>query len=183
MPRPPAPPSPRLRGGGSARFETLLRRKDGAVVEIEIDAKPLPDGSGAARIAAVIRDLTPSRRAGRQNRGKVAPRALRGRNRNIRDRSRHGALCARRPRRRRLGPRSGRDLMLPDPRRAGSGRGPPAVKNALDIASDAKSAGDRGPEPMPPSFAFAAIMTGLCAGSRSRVARFSRTGERSTASA
>ena len=55
-----------LSGGGSVTFETLLRRKDGALVEVGIDAKFLPDGSGATMIVAVIRDLTQSRRAERQ---------------------------------------------------------------------------------------------------------------------
>ncbi len=55
-----------LRGGGSATFETLLRRKDGSLVEIAVDARTQPDGPGPSRVAAVIRDLTQSRRAGRR---------------------------------------------------------------------------------------------------------------------
>ncbi len=55
-----------LRGDGSVAFETLLRRKDGTLVETGIDAKAQFDGSGATMVWAVIRDLTQSRRAGRQ---------------------------------------------------------------------------------------------------------------------
>ena len=55
-----------LRGGGSATFETLLRRKDGSLVEIAVDARTQPDGPGPSQFAAVIRDLTQSRRAGRR---------------------------------------------------------------------------------------------------------------------
>jgi PAS domain S-box-containing protein len=131
-----------LRGGGSARFEALLRRKDGALVEIEIDAKPLPDGPGATRIAAVIRDLTSSRRAGRQ----------------IEERLRL-ALCAAGIGTYEIDLATGRYAL--DARAAAAwGRAAdealcyqtlasqvldedrPRVKSALDAASDAKSAGD-----------------------------------------
>ncbi len=56
--------------GGAVKFESLLRRKDGALVEVEIDAKARCGGSAGAAVTAVIRDLTESRRlrrAGRQN--------------------------------------------------------------------------------------------------------------------
>ncbi len=54
-----------LRAGGT-KFETLLRRKDGAFVEVEIDARA-DDQAGAAE-GAVIRDLTDRRRALRARR-------------------------------------------------------------------------------------------------------------------
>ncbi len=54
-----------LRAGEAATFETLLRRKDGTILEIGVDAAALPHGSGAA-VEATIRDLTQARRADRQ---------------------------------------------------------------------------------------------------------------------
>lgn len=55
-----------LRSGGAITFETRLRRKDGDLVDVSIDARPLPRPDGRSAVAAVIRDLTPSRRAGRK---------------------------------------------------------------------------------------------------------------------
>ncbi len=52
-----------LREGNAVIFETLLRRKDGTLVEIEIDANARANRQDPA--AAIIRDLTESRRARR----------------------------------------------------------------------------------------------------------------------
>lgn len=49
----------------AVKFETLLRRKDGALVAVEIDAKASADGIGSAQVGAAIRDLTQLRRARR----------------------------------------------------------------------------------------------------------------------
>ncbi len=54
-----------LRSGRSVKFETLLRRKDGTLVEVEIDAAAVAAGQSFA--AAIIRDLTEARRARRVN--------------------------------------------------------------------------------------------------------------------
>jgi PAS domain S-box-containing protein len=64
----PVPPEARkaiasLRDGNAVIFETLLRRKDGTLVQIEVDANARANRQGPA--AAIIRDLTESRRARR----------------------------------------------------------------------------------------------------------------------
>jgi PAS domain S-box-containing protein len=133
-----------LRGGGSATFETLLRRKDGTLVEIEIDAKPLPDGSGAARIGAVMRDLTQSRRAGRQieERLRLALGAAEIGTYEIDLATERYALDARAAA---VWGRHPDEILCYQSLAAqvlDEDRSP--VKNALDVASDARGAGDGG---------------------------------------
>lgn len=53
-----------LRAGASIQFETLGRRKDGAVIEIEVAANAFTNGSEAiAGVSVIIRNLTDMRRA------------------------------------------------------------------------------------------------------------------------